>query len=77
MAKISQIKLIEAGDFLFRVDFLLEGKNALSTQNLPKNTPGDAVREEIKRTVEAYLVNRADDNFAALKIAYQDKIINL
>ena len=77
MVKISQIKLVEVGDFSFRVDFLLNDRNALSTQNLPKDTPRDAAREEIKRTVETYLTNRADENFMALKVAYEDKTINL
>lgn len=73
--KISQIKIVELGDFTFQVDFLLDDKNSLSTAPMAKDTTKDEVKNQIQMAVNSYLSQRADSNFTALKSAYENKTI--
>jgi hypothetical protein len=74
--EITQITLIETGDFNFKVSFLVDGHN-LETGELPRTIKPEEVDEVIKETANAWLAQRGNENFALIKKRLEAKSISL
>ena len=64
--KVTQITLIEQGDFNFKVSFLFKDHN-LETPPLARTASADDVQAAIRQAVNRWKDQRAEDNFKLLQ----------
>lgn len=74
--QISQIQFIEENDLNFRVSFLADGHN-LTTGLIARKAPKEEVLGVIQATANAWLAERADQNFSALKTELEGQSLEL
>ena len=68
--------LVSEGDSLFKVEFLYNS-HSLETDSMPNSTSKEDVEATIKKAVEKFKTETAEDNMTLLKETFENKELEL